>query len=138
MAEHGRRAEFFARRLAERGMRVIYPGLPDHPQHDLIRALANPGFGLGGIFDLDLGGAARANELMEALQNQDRFGFIAVSLGYFDTLMSCSAAPPRASFPRTSRPRPASRRAARGLDRLHRSLEQRWRQMEDALKIVGL
>lgn len=139
MAEHGRRAEFFARRLAERGMRVIYPGLPDHPQHDLIRALANPGFGLGGIFDLDLGGAARANELMEALQNQDRFGFIAVSLGYFDTLMSCSAASTSSEL---SEDEQAKAGISQGLVRVSigytGSLEQRWRQMEDALKIVGL
>jgi len=139
MQEHGRRAQFFARRLAERGLRVIYPGLPDHPQHDLIRALANPGFGLGGIFDLDLGGAARANELMEALQNQDRFGFIAVSLGYFDTLMSCSASSTSSEL---SEDEQAKAGISQGLVRVSigytGSLEQRWRQMEDALKIVGL
>jgi methionine-gamma-lyase len=28
---------------------------------------------------------------MEALQNEQKFGFLAVSLGYFDTLLSCSA-----------------------------------------------
>ena len=27
---------------------------------------------------------------MDHLQNKERFGFMAVSLGYFDTLMSCS------------------------------------------------
>ena len=28
---------------------------------------------------------------MEVLQNEEQFGFIAVSLGYFDTLISCSS-----------------------------------------------
>jgi methionine-gamma-lyase len=31
-----------------------------------------------------------ANELLDLLQNKHHFGYVAVSLGYFDTLMSCS------------------------------------------------
>jgi len=40
---------------------------------------------------LDCGTAERANELIGVLQNEDSFGLIAVSLGYFDTLMSVSS-----------------------------------------------
>jgi methionine-gamma-lyase len=47
-------------------------------------------FGYGGIFTLDVGSEQSANALMSCLQNEQRFGFLAVSLGYFDTLMSCS------------------------------------------------
>ncbi|CAI0408884.1 unnamed protein product [Linum tenue] len=32
----------------------------------------------------------RANKLMNQLQNVTQFGFMAVSLGYYETLMSCS------------------------------------------------
>ncbi|GMN36676.1 hypothetical protein TIFTF001_006203 [Ficus carica] len=32
----------------------------------------------------------RANQLMNLLQNYAQFGFMAVSLGYYETLMSCS------------------------------------------------
>ena len=34
----------------------------------------------------------KAEEFLDILQNQERFGLIAVSLGYFDTLMNCSGA----------------------------------------------
>src|SRR5258707_5988189 len=85
MAEHGRRALAFSERLADRGLSVIYPGLASHPQHELLTRLANPGFGHGGIFCVDLATAARANRFMELLQNQEGFGYIAVSLGYVET-----------------------------------------------------
>ena len=91
MTEHGRRALYFAERLSARGLAVGYPGLADHPAHDRLAGLMNPGYGHGGVFTLDVGTEDRAVALMEALQNDARFGFIAVSLGYFDTLMSLSA-----------------------------------------------
>ena len=40
---------------------------------------------------LDCQTRARAEQLLSVLQNQEKFGLIAVSLGYFDTLMSCSS-----------------------------------------------
>ena len=43
------------------------------------------------MFSLDMVTTERASKLMEILQNEEGFGYIAVSLGYFDTLMSCSA-----------------------------------------------
>ncbi len=90
MREHGARALAMAERLAEIGAPVCYPGLPAHPQHRLFASLVNPGYGFGGVFTLDCGTRERADELLAALQHQERFGLIAVSLGYFDTLMSCS------------------------------------------------
>ena len=56
-----------------------------------LEAIRNPDYGFGGVLCVDLGDPRRANEFMEILQNKDRFGFMAVSLGYFDTLMSCSS-----------------------------------------------
>ncbi|MCA9286226.1 MAG: aminotransferase class I/II-fold pyridoxal phosphate-dependent enzyme [Phycisphaerales bacterium] len=92
MREHGRRALAFAERMRDRGLRVTYPGLEDHPDHALLQRLANPGYGFGGMLTIDMGTTERANALMETLQNQEGFGYMAVSLGYADTLMSCSAA----------------------------------------------
>jgi methionine-gamma-lyase len=83
MKEHSLRAQTFATRLHDLGMTVIYPGLPSHPDHELFKSFANPEYGFGGLFCIDLGDAERANRFMETLQNQDRFGMIAVSLGYF-------------------------------------------------------
>ncbi len=90
MQEHSRRALLFAQRLQDRGLTVHYPGLESHPDHDRFKAMLNPGYGFGGLLALDLGTEARAMEFMERLQNKHTFGFMAVSLGYFDTLMSCS------------------------------------------------
>lgn len=91
MREHSRRALAIARRLEELGIAVIYPGLPSHPQHGLFTSMINEGYGYGGMLTIDCGGIERANRLLSILQNTERFGLIAVSLGYFDTLMSCSS-----------------------------------------------
>lgn len=90
MQEHSRRAQLFAERLEGLGVPVCYPGLAAHPDHDRLAAMLNPGYGFGGLLAIDLGTEARAMEFMDRLQNKHRFGFMAVSLGYFDTLMSCS------------------------------------------------
>ena len=88
--EHGLRAIAMAQMLKEMTVNVIYPGLKDHPQHELASQLSNTGYGLGGILAIDCGSRERAEALMEVLQNEEKFGLIAVSLGYFDTLISCS------------------------------------------------
>ncbi|MCC6357302.1 MAG: aminotransferase class I/II-fold pyridoxal phosphate-dependent enzyme [Phycisphaerales bacterium] len=139
MAEHGRRAMIFAQRLAERGLDVVYPGLERHPDHKLLRSLANEGYGLGGILGLDLGTQARAEALMETLQNEERFGYMAVSLGYFDTLMSCSAATTSSELSEADQKRAGIRP---GLVRfsigITGSLDQRWGQLEAGLRRVGV
>jgi methionine-gamma-lyase len=91
MQEHARRAKSCAERLAELGASVIYPGLASHPDYSLHRELANRGYGAGGLLAVDLGSAERANRFMEHLQNKEDFGYMAVSLGFSDTLMSASA-----------------------------------------------
>jgi methionine-gamma-lyase len=92
MREHGRRALASAERLASLGARVVHPGLASHPDHALLARLANPGYGAGGLLTVDLGTAERAARFMEHLQNAEDFGYMAVSLGFSETLMSASAA----------------------------------------------
>jgi methionine-gamma-lyase len=137
MAEHSRRALVFSQRLQELGVPVIYPGLPDHAHHALLQRLANPGFGHGGLFCVDLGDVHKANKFMEILQNKDRFGFMAVSLGYFETLMSCSASTTSSELSEEDQ---AAAGIRPGLVRISvgytGSLEQRWGQLEDALKVL--
>jgi methionine-gamma-lyase len=55
-----------------------------------MRKIINTGYGFGGILTIDCGTQKRAEALMDTLQNREKFGYMAVSLGYFDTLMSCS------------------------------------------------
>ena len=99
MREHGRRALAISTRLHELGAPVCYPGLPSHPQHGLLAPMVNSGYGFGGLLTVDCGTTERADRLMGVLQNDERFGFIAVSLGYFDTLMSCSGSTTSSEIP---------------------------------------
>ena len=87
MAKHGENAMYIAKSLQETGMNVYYPGLPNHPQHQLLSELMNDGFGFGGIVAIDAGDSSTANKLM-ALMQKKKVGYLAVSLGYFKTLFS--------------------------------------------------
>lgn len=139
VAEHSRRALLFAERLEALGLQVIYPGLPTHPQHGLLTRLANPGYGYGGILSLVVPSPALADALLDTLQNREAFGYVAVSLGFHDTLMSRSAASTSSEMSDA-----ALKNAGidAGLVRLSigytGSVEQRWEQLRDALGVVGL
>jgi methionine-gamma-lyase len=99
MKEHGRRAMAMALKLKEMGVPVVYPGLPEHPQHERFKSMMNPEYGFGGLFNIDCGTVEKAERLLSVLQNQVRFGLIAVSLGYYDTLMSCSGSSTSSEIP---------------------------------------
>ncbi|KFM26705.1 Methionine gamma-lyase [Auxenochlorella protothecoides] len=138
LREHGARAELFSRRLEALGAAVRYPGLPSHPQAELFARLANPGYGAGGIMTVDLRTPGRAGAFMERLQNKHGFGLLAVSLGYFDTLMSASAASTSSELS------DADLEAAgisRGLVRLSVGItggaEARWAALEEAWRAVA-
>ena len=87
MKKHSDNAMYLASRMEQDGMKIIYPGLPGHKDHELMKKLMNPDFGFGGMMAIDLGTAGKANEFMEKMQNQG-VGYLAVSLGYFKTLFS--------------------------------------------------
>ena len=55
MRQHSSNAMFLAENLKRLGLKVYYPGLPDHPQYELFTALMNPGYGYGGMLALDVG-----------------------------------------------------------------------------------
>jgi len=139
MAEHSRRAHALASRLCELGLLVTYPGLPTHPDHALWLRLANPDFGHGGVLTLDLDSRDRAFEFMRRLQNEHRFGLMAVSLGFSETLMSCSAASTSSEMPDDELEKAGIRP---GLVRLSigytGTLEQRWSQLRSVLQDMGL
>jgi len=138
MAEHGRRAQLFAERLQELGVTVCYPGLPEHPDHELTSRLHCPDYGYGGILTMDMGTAEHANELLDLLQNRYHFGYVAVSLGYFDTLMTCSGS--STSSEMTDADKTAAH-ISPGLVRMSvgytGTTEQRWKQLSEALQRVG-
>ena len=89
MKQHSSNALYLAQKFKENGISVIYPGLPEHKGHELLKGIMNPQFGFGGMLAIDMKTIAKANELMENMERAG-VGYLAVSLGYFKTLFSCS------------------------------------------------
>lgn len=139
MRAHSERALAITARLDELGLKVGYPGLPHHPDHALFRDLHCEEYGYGGVFTLDVGDEDTANALMSCLQNEQRFGYLAVSLGYFDTLMSCSGSSTSSEMSDEDKD---SAGISPGLLRISigytGTLEQRWTQLLAALQQSGL
>lgn len=89
MQKHSSNAMFIAKHFEEIGLKFIYPGLPSHPDYELMKSLMNPDYGFGGMIAIDLDTAERAAPFMEMMQEKG-IGYHAVSLGYFKTLFSNS------------------------------------------------
>jgi methionine-gamma-lyase len=87
MMQHGKNAKFLAEKLTQDGMKIKFPGLKDHPQHDLMNAQMNPEFGYSGMLLFDLGTKKKAYEFMYEMQ-EENVGYLAVSLGFYKTLFS--------------------------------------------------
>jgi methionine-gamma-lyase len=139
MREHSRRALAICQRLEQLGAVVTYPGLESFGQHELATNLFNKGYGYGGMFTIDCKSRDRADALLDQLQNKEDFGYIAVSLGYFDTLMSCSGVSTSSEISSEDQKKMG---LSPGLVRLSMgytgSLEKRIEQMERAARAVGL
>ena len=134
MKEHSYRAMEFARRLQKMDLDVTYPGLESHQDHALFTSQLNQEYGYGGLFTLDMGSEKKAFALLNHLQNEGQFGYMAVSLGYFDTLMSCSGASTSSELSEEALQEagisPGLVRFSIGLTG---GIEQRWKQMEEAI-----
>ena len=89
MKQHSKNAQYLADKLSKTGLWVNYPGLASHPQHELHKSLMNNEFGFGGMLALDFETEENANQIMQKMQEAG-VGYLAVSLGYFKTLFSCS------------------------------------------------
>ncbi len=87
--QHSKNALYLAERFQELNLKVIYTGLDTHPQHKLMKKIMNKEFGYGGMMALVVDSAKTANALMQKMQIA-QVGYLAVSLGYFKTLFSCS------------------------------------------------
>lgn len=76
-------AEKIASYLEARGdlERVFYPGLPNHPGHEIQKKQAD---GFGAVVSFDVGSEARARRLMERVQ----LPLVAVSLGAVESILS--------------------------------------------------
>jgi cystathionine beta-lyase/cystathionine gamma-synthase len=103
MAQHNANGLALAEFLANhpKVCRVLYPGLPSHPQHELARRQMN---GFGGMLTFDVGSLEAAATVL----NRVKLMALAESLGGVETLISHPATMTHASVP-------ADRRAKMGL-----------------------
>ncbi|MEB3750406.1 bifunctional cystathionine gamma-lyase/homocysteine desulfhydrase [Geobacillus sp. FSL W8-0032] len=98
MEEHEQNARAIAAFLAEHPAvaRVYYPGLPEHPNHELAKTQMR---GFGGMISFDVGSLERA----ETVLSRVRFFTLAESLGAVESLISLPAKMTHASIPKERR-----------------------------------
>lgn len=138
MKQHSDNAMFIANKLEQSGLKVFYPGLKSHPQHELITKMHNPQYGYSGMITFDAKEGAIANELMKRMQ-EEKVGYFAVSLGFYKTLFSS----PGSS---TSSEVPAEEKITMGMTDglvrfsvgLDQDIELSWSRIEKCLKEVKL
>lgn len=98
MKKHSENAQYLAEQFEKDGLKVKYPGLKSHKQHELYKSMMSPEYGFGGLLTLDVETAEKANELMELMQKEN-LGYLAVSLGFYKTLFSCSGSSTSSEIP---------------------------------------
>ncbi|MDI6808400.1 MAG: cystathionine gamma-synthase [Candidatus Eisenbacteria bacterium] len=98
MERHNENAAAIAKLLAAspKVVRVVYPGLPSHPQHELMKKQCT---GFGGMVTLDLGGIEEGKRLLKSV----RLFSLAESLGGVESLISHPATMTHASVPKEER-----------------------------------
>lgn len=103
MKQHEANARRIAEWLREQNQveKVYYPGLEDHPGHEIATRQAR---GFGGIISFDVGSAERADQVLERV----KWFILAESLGAVESLISVPARMTHASIP-------AERRAELGI-----------------------
>ncbi|MFI5237883.1 MAG: aminotransferase class I/II-fold pyridoxal phosphate-dependent enzyme, partial [Ignavibacteriales bacterium] len=87
ISKHSANAIYLAENFEKLGLKVYYPGLASHSANKLLKNLMNEGFGFGGMLAIDAGDVNTADALMNKMQ-EEKVGYLAVSLGYFKTLFS--------------------------------------------------
>lgn len=94
MRQHESNARQLAEWLNEREDigKVYYPGLPDHPGHDVAARQAR---GFGGMISFDVGSGERAEQVLKKV----RYFTLAESLGAVESLISVPARMTHASIP---------------------------------------
>ena len=85
--KHSVNALYLAENFEKLGVKIFYPGLKSHPQHASIRKNMNATYGFGGMLAIDAVTEEKAGKLMTMMQ-EEKVGYLAVSLGYFKTLFS--------------------------------------------------
>lgn len=138
MQKHSYNALYLAEHLEKEGLKVIYPGLPSHPNHELMKTMMHAEYGFGGLMAIDAGTTEKANEVMELMQHEN-LGYLAVSLGFYKTLFSCSGSSTSSEIPEEERKEMGLSdgliRMSIGLDH---DIERTFQKMKACFQKVGL
>ena len=138
MKQHSLNAMYLAERFKAAGLKIIYPGIPEHPQHELMKELMNPDFGFGGMIAIDLETSEKAAKFMELMQKEG-VGYLAVSLGYFKTLFSNSGKSTSSEVPEDVQKKMGLSdglvRFSVGLDN---DIERSWLKIQSCLKTMSI
>ncbi|UKB78250.1 aminotransferase class I/II-fold pyridoxal phosphate-dependent enzyme [Chryseobacterium sp. MEBOG07] len=136
--QHSHNAMYLAERFEKDGLKVSYPGLPSHKNHELMKSMLHEEYGYGGLLTLDAGTTEKANELMEMMQAEN-LGYLAVSLGFYKTLFSCSGRSTSSEIPEEER---ASIGISDGLIRfsigLDHDIKRTYHKMKECMLKVGV
>ena len=100
--KHSENAMYLSEKFLKKGISVIYPGLKNHPQNQLMLQQMNREFGFGGMFVIDMKTKEAANLLMEEMQTIN-LGYLAVSLGFYKTLFSAPSHSTSSEIPENER-----------------------------------
>ena len=136
--KHSENAMYLSEKFEKDGIKIIYPGLKSHPQHELYKSMYNKEYGFGGMLAFDVGSLVKADELMELMQNRN-LGYLAVSLGFYKTLFNAPGTG-------TSSEIPADEQKEMGLSDglirfsigLDNNIERTYQEMKKCMQEVGV
>ncbi|OGU58013.1 MAG: cystathionine beta-lyase [Ignavibacteria bacterium GWF2_33_9] len=136
--KHSENAMYIAENLEKLGIKVFYPGLPSHPDHELVKTLMNPRYGFGGMITLDLKEQDISIKAMEQMQIE-KVGYFAVSLGFYKTLFSSPGSSTSSEIPEEEQAAmgmtPGLMRFSVGLDD---DIEESFSRIKRSLKFAGV
>ncbi len=138
MKQHSCNAMYVAQGLEELGIKIFYPGLRSHRQHELIKGMLNTEFGYSGMITIDAKDQKTANKLLIKMQ-EEKVGFFAVSLGFYKTLFCSPVSSTSSEIPieeqKTMGMTDGLIRFSIGLDN---DIERSFQRMKNCIKAVGL
>jgi len=136
--QHSKNALYLAEKFENDGLRVVYPGLKSHKDHELFKSQMNEEFGFGGMLTLDAGSLEKANALMELMQKRN-LGYLAVSLGFYKTLFSAPGTSTSSEIPEDEQ---AAMGLSEGLIRisigLDNDIERTYQMMRNCMNELGV
>ncbi len=138
MKQHSKNASYLANKFRSAGIKVTYPGFEDDKGYKVFTKMLNKEFGYGGMLAIDLKTTEKADLFMEMMEEQG-VGYLAVSLGYFKTLFSCSGKSTSSEVPEEIQKRIGMSeglvRFSMGLDN---DIQRTWNKIEYCLKELNL